>query len=215
MFAHLAGGILTNQFYEWAGGQMPLQTYMAWPVEDSVNLLAELKTQCPPAFNLALSRFNGAQLAAHPQPSSLALGGLQMIAPEITAAMDEGRSFLLLSCFPALGHNPPPPAALWEQLNAHTNLIYYDWDLSGPRLQQLHMLGAMLLEKPGSRSPALKDALETTDRWRHDFRAVGSPTVTQALLTGPAEVSIERVSPLGFTGLELYYLSDWLGPVLH
>jgi hypothetical protein len=210
-FSNFDNSPLTNQFYAWAIGLMPLQSYMAWPVPDATNDLKRLSPEMQSAFNPILKKFNGTQLQWLSEQKKLVWSKLQVVAPTIEPARDDGRDFLLLSLFPLGPPMPQAPAKLWDQLDSRANLVYYDWELTGRRLQQMRMLPGLLWFRPetGAGDEPI-DGLLVKDTLLGSLGNDIGATVTVVTHSGPDELSITRKGPLGFTGMELVLLSDWL-----
>ena len=210
LFSRIGGSLLTNQFYAWALGEMPLQSYMAWPVADADKALEEWSTEAPPAFNADLEQFNGSELVWQADLRRLYLSKLGMISPDLTAALDHGGKFLLSTLFPLLPNNPPAPDELLKQINGRTNLVYYDWEITGPRLQEWRLLGRILLTRRGVKTHDMAVARGIEDKWMGGLRPLVGNTVTEITRVAPNELSVVRNSPVGFTGIEIFLLSDWL-----
>ena len=92
-------------------------------------------------------------------------------------------------------------------MSSITNLVAYDWELTGPRLEQWLYVGQLLrfaLYKaqipPKSASFAWLSALET--------RLGNCGTVVTR--TGPDQLSFLRNSGIGLNSAELDLLADWL-----
>jgi hypothetical protein len=209
-FSNFDDNPLTNQFYAWAIGQMPLQSYMAWPVSDPTNAMNKLSTEMRPAFNPILKNLNGTQILWQPARERLVWSDLRVVAPAIEPAQDNKRDFLLLSLFPLTPAIQPGPDQLWSQLDGRTNLIYYDWELTGRRLQQLRLLTEMLWYRPEVGSDETLNGLLIKDKLLSGLGTGIGKTVTEITRPAPNELAIVRAGPLGFTGLELVLLSDWL-----
>jgi hypothetical protein len=202
---------LTNQFYAWAIGMMPLQSYMTWPVPDATNELKKLSTEMQSAFNPILKKVNGTEILWQPDHAKLVWSDLRVVAPSIEPARDDGRDFLLLSLFPLGPPMPPAPAKLWDQLDSRANLVYYDWELTGRRLQQMRMLPGLLWFHPATGAgDEPYDGLLIKDTLLGDLGNEIGATVTVVTHSAPNELSITRKGPLGFTGMEVVLLSDWL-----
>jgi len=222
----LADNPLAGQFYVWAMGiqGMPFQSYAAWPVEDATNALQRLASQAPAAFNPDLARWNSGSLAWYPQTHSLVWGKLAtFLNPTLQVAPETNGQYLMASLFPLGRNNPPPPADFLKQIAGRTNLVYYDWELTSPRLQHWRLLSAMLPIFPRSAvSPA---GVASTNRvalakgqippiaieenWLAGLYTLDN-TVTEITRTGPDELTILRKSPFALTSLELVMLSHWL-----
>ncbi len=147
---NLADNFLTNQFYGWALGMMPLESYLAWPVPDATKALKKLTADLPPLFNPILKKVNSSQLSWQPRTDTLVLTGLNVVAPALAATRVNQTDYMLLSLLPNIPPSKPAPAALWKELETRENLVYYDWELTGQRLQQMRMLPQMLWFHPGA-----------------------------------------------------------------
>ena len=209
-FSQVTENPFTNQFYAWALSQMPFQTYMAWPAADASNALTRLSTNAPAAFNPVLKRFNDTQLVWQPAARKLICSGRRYFAPILEAVQEKTGPFLLVSLFPLSLQNDPAPDKLWQQLNGRTNLVYYDWELPGPRLQQWRLLGGIMGLRETGRSNDDFNAMTEVEDW---LTAIGSPAgaaVTEITRQSPNELAVIRKSPFGLTALETILLSDWL-----
>jgi hypothetical protein len=212
-FSNLPGNPLTNQFCAWALREMPFQTYMAWPEVDASNVLTALSPQAVAAFNPALKEFNGTELLWHPDAYLLELSNLKVIDPAVGAVQRTNGEFLMLAVFPPPLGKQHAPDALWKQVNGRTNLVYYDWEETGARLQQWRGLGRMILTPRRSPSPYMGKARGLETKWMGDLSALQGQTVTEITRTAPNELSVVRQAPLGLTAIEIFLLSDWLSAV--
>ena len=200
---------LTNQFCMWALGQLVFQTSMAWPVPNGSNALETLATNLP-EFNRDLQRFNGSQLGWVPNRSRLIFSNLGIVVPSIEAGLAKEGQFLLMSVFPLGSGNQPAPEELWKQIAGRPDLVYYDWESTGPRLQQWRLLNPLLLHPSREGSDETVEAMVAKENW---LNGIGSPkgnAVTIMTRTSPNELSLVRTAPLGLTGIEWIWLSDWI-----
>jgi hypothetical protein len=157
-----------------------------------------------------LKRFNDTELVWQANRRKLVLSNLRVVAPTLEAVPDKAGEFLLLGLFPRLPLNKPAPDELWKQIQGRTNLVYYDWELTGPRLQQWRLLGHMLLRWPRVQSDGMIDAMQIDDKWLGELGPLIDNTVTEITRAAPNELSVVRNSPVGFTGIEMFLLSGWL-----
>jgi hypothetical protein len=204
-FARVTDSPLTNQFYLWAGGGMPFLTFMAWPAANT-NVLAKFSTEAAKTFTPQLKDYNGTILVWQTNLHRLALGNLRVMIPTVEAVEDKAGAFLLMSCFPRM---PTQPASddLWKDIKGRNNLVYYDWELTGSRLQDWRLLGRILL----LRLPNMTPATHVEDMWLTEMIPWwAGNTVTEVTRVAPNELSVVRHSPMGFTGIEIFYLSEWL-----
>lgn len=212
-FSQLDGDPLTNQFHAWALNGLPFLTYMAWPVVNATNALEKLSIEASDAFSPELQQFNGTELLWLADQRKLILSNLRVIAPTLESVQDQAGEFLLLSVFPRPPANQPAPDELWKQINGRTNLVYYDWELTGPRLQQWRLLGRMLLSRSRMPMHDMMYARLVEDKWLGELAPLVGNTVTEITRTAPNELSVVRNAPVGFTGIEMFLLLDWLNTV--
>lgn len=209
-FSQLKANPLTNQFYAWSLNQLPFLSCMAWPVMDASNILETAGPAAVKEFNPSLKDFNGTELRWLPGQKKLMLANLRVIGPVLECLQDKGRGFLVLSCFPQPPVHELAPAELWKQLGGRTNLIYYDWEVTGPRLGQWQMLGRMLLVPSRQPKPKAMRTQMAASKLFLDLRSATGNTVTEITRTAPNELEAVRTGPLGLTGIEMFLLADWL-----
>lgn len=213
-FSRLDGNPLTNQFYLWALGRMPFLTYGAWPSADPTNDLEKLSTEATNDFNLELHNFDGAELVWLTNQERLVLANFRVVLPAIDILQESNRNYLFMNFFQRVPGEQATPEPLWKQLESRTNLVYYDWEKTGPRLEDWQMLGRMFLFKqPRDRTDDALRALRVEEKWLVQVSSLPGEAVTEVTRVSPNELSVARKSPFGFTGIEIFLLSDWLSAV--
>jgi hypothetical protein len=88
-----------------------------------------------------------------------------------------------------------------------TNLVYYDWEVTGPRLAPV--LSVARTMRLVTRHPDLPADAASLNCLGALIPRLGT-SATIASRTGPAELSILRRSTIGFTAAELHFLAGWL-----
>jgi hypothetical protein len=208
--SHLAGNPLTNQFYFWALDQMPLLNYMAWPEANASNALERISTEAPAALNPELKRFNGTELVRQPQGSALVMRNIRLFAPVLQAVQGSNGQFLFLSSFPWSDKARPAPDGLLAQIAARTNLVYYDWELTGRRLQEWQILSKMIANRSLPQNSQAVDDAFIENEWLRGLEPLAGNTVTEITRVAPNELSVTRKAAIGLTALELVLLADWI-----
>ena len=234
--SRLTDNPLAGQFYVWALGVtgMALQTYGAWPVADAAASLQRLGTEAPAAFNPSLKKRGAGLLLWQPERHALLYSNLSKMPPVTLQVAPEPRGqYLMASIFPMLPGRKPPPDELYQQFLNRTNVVYYDWEGTGRRLEEWRLLSGMLPVLPpapqppppaiaSSNSPALPRTpppLVVEENWLAGVTGLlmQENSVTLITRTAPAELAIVRQSPFAVTSLELVILSHWLsgtGPAI-
>jgi hypothetical protein len=212
-FSRLDGDPLTNQFYVWAWKEFPLLTFMAWPVANATNTLEKLATEAAAAFSPDLKQFNGTELLWQGNRKRLVLSNLRVVLPTLEAVQAKAGDFLLCSVFAHLPMKQPAPDEVWEQIKGRTNLVYYDWEKTGSRSQDWRTLGRLFLVRQGMPTDDTITARAAADKWISQLAAIPGNTVTEITRVAPNELSVVRISPVGFTGVEMFLLWDWLSSI--
>jgi hypothetical protein len=106
-----------------------------------------------------------------------------------------------------LSTNRPPPTELLQQISAHTNLVAYDWELTGPRIEQwLYFSQFLRFALHRAQLPPRSAGFV----WLVALSSHLGNSGTVVTRTGPAQLSFVRRSSLGVTSDELDWLADWL-----
>jgi hypothetical protein len=221
---HLEANPLTNQFCVWALGEMVLETYAAWPVNDASNALKRLITEAPAALDPALQKFDGSQVLWLAKQRLLVWSKRQLINPYVEVAPKEQGQYLLGGLFPWAHETTLAPQELWQQFQGRTNLVFYDWEVSGSRLQQWRLLSQLLPLLPTNKpvNPTLVKSISTgknrkpptsiEENWLADLSSMlgRAETVTEISRTAPNRLTLVRNAPIGLSSLEMVLLSHWL-----
>ena len=101
----------------------------------------------------------------------------------------------------------PPPVGYFDTVLADTNLLYYDLEQTGSRLPQWLYVGQFVRFVSGMPQMPFKAA--SLDWLRVAGPRMG-PSVTRITKTSDTTLSLDRVSSVGFTAVELHLLADWL-----
>lgn len=196
-----------NQLFYWGMAHVPFQMFAAAPVTAPSNMVAQLAPRVASACNTNLVRWSLGSVSWNTNLHAVVWEGIPMIVPMLQAVRDESGEFLFASMFPNNPQPTPLPAELLAEVTGDTNVVYYDWELTGERLDQWRHFGQLLrliMDKPQW----------TTNlacfRWSATIATNLGNTVTKAVRTAPNQISIQRKSHLGLTGIELYLLADWL-----
>ena len=135
-------------------------------------------------------------------------GNLPDISPFIRAADSGNNGFLLAGLFPDTNNvAAPPPAGLIQDVLRRTNLVYYDWEVTGPRLQPVLQLSQAIRQV--TRRPEMAADSAAID-WLGSLIPRLGTSATIINRTGPAELTLYRRSTLGLNAVELHLFTDWL-----
>lgn len=195
-----------DQIFIWALAQIPFQTYAAVPVPNAENALAQLAQKMSAGTNWQhhfitpfTMEVTGNQIAWR--------GGAFMITPNVTAEHDPSGDFLLAGVFPNVPQKKqPPPPQLFTQLE-QPGLVYYHWEITAGRLQELPQFSQLALMLTRHRQVNMQSA---AGKWLGKIGPTLGGTVTEITQTAPDELTFSRKSPGGLNAIELLALVDWL-----
>ena len=195
-----------DQLYVWAQSGLPFLTYCAAPLPDTSNVVYQLTEHLLQKANPELATNGMGHFARATNFNGVLWKELPIMDPSLRYEPTPGGDFAYLSMTVNPMTNRPAPPALFYQVLGATNMVAYDWELTGLRAQQLLFTGQFLRlvthhaqVPPKSASVAWLMALENN---------LGN-CVTALTRTGPAQISLTRRSTLGLTALELHLLTDW------
>lgn len=193
-----------DQAFVWSLGLMPLQTFLAVPVQNSTNALIRLGqnltadpiwlSHLQPSFKLDKS------------PYRLALQGTPFAAPEIYALREPEGDFLFGDIFPNVPRGKAPPQELSKALE-QDGLVYYHWEVTSERIKALPQITQLALMFTKHRQLPGNSA---ASQWLNLIGPELGPSVTQVNEAAPLQLSFTRSAPAGLTALELIALGNWL-----
>jgi hypothetical protein len=195
-----------DQLYLWGLSQTAFQIQAAVPVSDGSKAFASVSEKWLPKWNQVLATNAVGQMRLLTNRTELAWRGLPIIVPYLTPAHDNNHDYLRAGIFPVNAPSNPPPAALFEQLTGTPNLLYFDWEITQARLDQLRpllQLGAVFLTV----SPMATNS--SAYKWLDAVQPRLGNAATEVALVSPKELNVIRTSHLGFNGAELLALANW------
>jgi hypothetical protein len=197
-----------DQLFLWSLAGSPYQLYLAAPMADSRKWVADFSDRLMTRANPWLAANGYVSFARAADGNGVTWGSLPEIRPFIKSAGANSPNWLYAGLVPDSVTNPvPPPPGMIQDILQRTNLIYYDWEVTGPRLQPV--LSVAQTARLVARCPQLSaDSVSLAWLAALDPRLGTSATVVNR--TGPAELTLLRRSTIGFTAPELQWLADWL-----
>jgi hypothetical protein len=203
----LQAGVAPNQVFFWAQEEYPFLSYVALPLPAASNCVSTITQRLLQKSNPYLET-NGLGFFV---PAQNVHGVLWMDLPLMepfarSITTNEGE-FFLAGLLAHENTNRTMPSALLRQVVGPTNLVCYDWEMSGPRIDQWLYFGQLFRYAlhyaqipPKGAAVAWLKALE--------YKLINCATVVTR--TRADQLSFVRKSSIGLTAVELHWLADWL-----
>ena len=201
-------GAPPKQLFFWAQpATLPFMTYCAAPLPDASNRVYGVTERLLQECNSWITNNTVGRLERSTNDTSFGWLGVPFMIPFLRSAADGGSGFAFGGLFAYPFTNQPPPGLLFQQVTARTNLVYYDWELTAPRVNDWIHIGQLLRLLFGKASLPPDSA---SMAWLNAAKTNLTNSVTGVGATGPAQLTFARVSTIGLTALEMHLLADWL-----
>jgi hypothetical protein len=200
-------GTPPNQLYLWAQRGPEFLSYVAAPMSDASNFVQRAATCLMQGPNTYLATNGMGKFELTTNGSGVVWSQVLLTAPFLKSVSLSGGEFVCGGLVPSPLTNRPPNAGLLHTVLGDTNLVAYNWEMTGLRLDQWLHFGQLLRfvlhlaqVPPESASFAWLKVLEP--------KLAGC--VTAVTRTGPAQLTLVRRSSVGLSAGELDLLADWL-----
>ena len=203
----LQAGDAPNQVFTWAQSGTPFLDYLAAPMPNASNAVEKIGDRVMQIGNPILTSNRMGLLERSTNFHGITWSRIPLMAPFIKEQVSETGSFLFAGVSPHTLTNSTAPEGTFKDLFGRTNVVYYDREITGPRIEawmylsQLSRIVFRRYQVPGEAA---------TVGWLRSTGPLLGPTLTVGTRSGPAEISLERVSPVGATGMEFHVFADWL-----
>lgn len=207
-------GTPPDQLYFWSLPGAAPQVYFAAPLPDASNQVTRLAKFLMEKTNPWLAAHGYVNFEPLPDSNGVVWGNTPSFQPflRFADAGDVAFGGLMLDTNPGTNTQDnlferPSLSRLLDRISASTNLVYYDWELTGSRIESCLYLGqALRVVSHHAQLPLENAGLQ----WLRAIEPRLGPSTTTITRTGPNQLSFFRKSTVGFTGAELQLLADWL-----
>jgi hypothetical protein len=195
-----------QEFYSWSDSGVPMQTYGAVPVVDASNAVSRFTDFVLGKADAWFTTNDMVKFQRAKAFNGLEWKGVPYIAPFVKSTETSGQSFIVGGFFPLVGANQPLTQQLLARIHDQTNLVYCDWESTGPRLEQwtyITQLLRLFMERP--QLPGNSAAV----KWLEAMSKRLGPCSTEIVRHNDQEFSFTRSGSVPFTAIELQLLIDW------
>jgi hypothetical protein len=197
-----------NQGYFWAREGNAFQTYLAAPLPDAGREIRQVSDRLLTNGNPWLAANGYVGFDRSPSGFGVTWGNQPTVRPFLDAVDAGAGPMAVAGMFPLTDGNASsiPPAFL-KTLAAETNLVVYDWEVTGARVEasmELCQLVRLILRRP-------QLPLDSAGvNWLRTITPHLGKSETLITRTSDRQLAFERKATVGLTGIELNLLVDWL-----
>jgi len=194
-----------EQLYFWGESGLPFLSFFAARLPNASNLVSQITSRLVEQANPWLATNSQGTFERATNYHGVIWKGLPLAEPFLRSGPGGSDDLVFGGLVRDLSTNRAP-ATLFQQITGPTNLVAYDWEMTGTRTLQWLYFGQFFRlflhhaqVPPKSASVAWLSALE--------FK-LGN-YVSAVSQTGPAQLSFLRRSTIGLNSIELHLLADW------
>ena len=197
-----------DQFYAWSQARTKFQSFFSVKVDDPGATIADLAKRVDD-FRKPGGRgekFIG-QIEHDTEKPALTWGNVPLFAPYVTVGNSDDSGYLVGGVFPPDPIKKPIPKAMLDEFTGKDGLVYYNWEITGQRLEKWNLLIQFAAILSDRREQLVNDTPGIAF-----LTALGPKlgnTITDAVIDGN-RLTIIRKSHLGLSALELALLTRWI-----
>ncbi len=201
-----------NQAFSWAQEFMPFMTFVAAPMNNASNAIPAISRNLPTLIDQYAGTNRSGTLRYFTNQNQVVWTGLPAVVPFVTTVNVSGQDYLFGGCVLPWVTTNLPPTELLTQVTGRTNLVYYDWEVTGARLSQVRVL-EQIRDMVFSTSTTFDDVQRTNsfgNAWLTSAAPILGNVVTEISMQSNNQWTLKRKSSAGFTAYELIQVIKWL-----
>jgi hypothetical protein len=194
----------------WGGATSPYQFFMAVPFEGTNRFLDEFCPALLPALNQLAKKTDSGSARLDTNGMTVKWETVPFVTPQLRLLQSGASHYLLAETFPSSLSSLGVTTALSNRITKGTNTVIFDWEFTQARVDSWLRVGQLALFLSGNKQLTGETA---SQRWLLAIQLAltgGGNTTTEISQTGPRELTLDRLAPLGFSSIELFWLANWL-----
>ena len=197
-----------SQFYAWSQARTKFQSFFSVKVDGPKEAIAGLAKRVGD-FRKPGGRgekFIG-QIEHDTKKPAITWGNVPLFAPYVTVGNSDDKGYIVGGVFPPDPIKKPIPKEMLDEFTGKDNLVYYNWEITGQRLEKWNLLiqfAAILSDRREQLVNNTKGIAFLTA-----LRPKLGNSITDATIDGN-RLTITRKSHLGLSALEIALLTRWI-----
>ena len=197
-----------DQFFAWSQSRTKFQSFFSVKVDAPKEAIAGLAKRIGDFKKTGGKgeKFIG-QVVHDAKKPGLTWGNVPLFAPYVTVGNSDDKGYIVGGVFPPDPFKKPIPAELLAEFSDKDNLVYYNWEITGQRLEKWNLLIQFAAILSNRREQLVNDTKGI--EFLTALRPKLGNTITDATVDSN-RLTITRKSQLGLTAFELSLLTRWL-----
>ena len=197
-----------DQFFAWSQSRTKFQSFFSVKVDGPKEAIAGLAKRVGD-FRKPGGRgekFIG-QIEHDTKKPAITWGNVPLFAPYVTVGNSDDEGYIVGGVFPPDPIKKPIPKEMLDEFTGKDNLVYYNWEITGQRLEKWNLLiqfAAILSDRREQLVNNTKGIAFLTA-----LRPKLGNSITDATIDGN-RLTITRKSHLGLSALEIALLTRWI-----
>ena len=200
-------GAAPDQLFFWSLSGNAYETYLAAPSANAGQEISALTDFLLQRGNPWLAKNGYINFHRASDSNGVVWGDVSSITPFIRAAGEGNDHWLYGGLLLAPNSKTNVPSTAPIDFVQQTNLVYYDWELTGQLLPA--RLALLQTARQIGRAPQMATDCDSLN-WLGVLIPRLGPCETTVKQTGPNQLAFHRKSTIGLTAIELHLLADWL-----
>lgn len=203
---NMHAGTPPNQIFSWGQSGSPFLDYAAASSLEANRIMNKLGPKLMESMNpmLATNRMGKWERATN---SDGVEWHAPVIAPFVRSSFPGEGHYLVAGLSPLAITNSAPPRGTFKELLTLPNVVYYDREITGPRVEAWLYI-SQIFRIIFRRAQLPPEALSIA--WLRAVAPLMGNSTTFVTKSGPTSLAFNRTSTLGLTGMEVHVVVDWL-----
>ena len=194
----------------WGGESSPYQLFMAIPLADTNRFAAEIGPGLAEKLSPVATASATGPVMFDAEAGEVQWALVPFLSPRVVMQPSGTNAYLVARTFPPADMGSGVTSPLFNRTSGTTNVVLFDWEFTQARMDAWSCLSQLALHLASHQQ---LDASNISWQWLRAAQKVlpgGGNMFTLLTQTSQRELSLDRLAPVGFTSLELYWLANWL-----
>lgn len=194
----------------WGGDSSPYQLFMAIPLADTNRFATEIGPGLAEKFSPVAAASGTGPVTFDSEAGEVQWALVPFLSPRVVMQPSGTNAYLVARTFPPAEMGQGVTSPLLDRTSGTTNVVVFDWEFTQARIDAWSCLSQLALHLS---SHAQLDASNVSWQWLRAAQKIipqGGNMFTLINQTTSNELSLDRLAPVGFSSVELFWLANWM-----